>query len=214
MTKEEVKSVLAFLAGDIYLIASLMYGAGLRLKESLELRVQDLDFHRNSTHVRQGKGGKDRSVMLPVIAKHKLIKHLEKVRELHQEDLAVGFGRTILPSALAEKYPNASQEWRWQFVFPQRRRWKNPRSGEQGRYHLDESLVQRAVRSAVMKAGIVKHASCHTFRHSFATHLLEGGCDIRTIQELLGHKDLKTTMIYTHVLNYGPAGIRSPMDEL
>jgi integron integrase len=212
MTKEEVKTVLNHLEGAKYLIASLMYGSGLRLKESLELRVKDLDFCRNSVHVRQGKGAKDRSVMLSMIIKSPLRRHLEKVRKTHRQDLGEGYGKVAMPGALADKYPNASKEWGWQWVFPQEKRWKNASTGEEGRHHIDDSLVQKAVRIAIMQAGIVKRASCHTFRHSFATHLLEGGCDIRTIQELLGHKDLKTTMIYTHVLYYGPAGIRSPMD--
>ncbi|MGB8953568.1 MAG: integron integrase [Candidatus Aminicenantales bacterium] len=214
MTREEVKSVLAQLTDYKWLMASLMYGAGLRLSECLRLRVQDIDFGRNEILVRDGKGAKDRITMLPISLKVPLQDHLTKVKEIHAKDLAAGWGRVQLPEALDRKYPNAPTEWRWQWIFPQGNRWKNTKTGEEGRHHIDESILQKAVKDAVARAGLTKRATCHTFRHSFATHLLEGGYDIRTVQELLGHKDVKTTMIYTHVLNRGPAGVRSPVDGL
>jgi integron integrase len=195
-------------------MASLLYGSGLRLMECLQLRVQDLDFSGRELLVRDGKGGKDRRTMLPQSLIPVLQEHLNHVKRVHEKDLDDGWGRVILPGALERKYPNASTEWRWQWVFPQENRWKNRTSREEGRHHTDESLIQKAVKIAVTKAGLTKRISCHTFRHSFATHLLESGYDIRTIQELLGHNDVKTTMIYTHVLNRGPAGVRSPMDGL
>jgi integron integrase len=214
MTREEVKAVLANLAGDKWLMASLMYGAGLRLMECLRLRVQDLDFSRKEILVRDGKGAKDRITMLPESLKAPLQDHLKKVKVVHERDLAVGWGCVLLPDALERKYPNAPRDWRWQWVFPQENRWKNAKTGKEGRHHVDESLIQKAVRQAIALAGLTKRATCHTFRHSFATHLLEGGYDIRTVQELLGHKDVKTTMVYTHVLNRGPSGVRSPVDGL
>jgi integron integrase len=214
MTREEVRAVLGNFAGDKWLMASLMYGAGLRLMECLRLRVQDIDFSRNEILVRDGKGAKDRITMLPESLKAALQEHLRAVKAVHEKDLADGWGRVPMPDALDRKYPNAPGEWRWQWVFPQENRWRNAKTGEEGRHHVDESLVQKAVRTAVTRAGLIKRATCHTFRHSFATHLLEGGYDIRTVQELLGHKDVKTTMIYTHVLNRGPSGVRSPVDGL
>jgi integron integrase len=214
LTKDEVKKVLANLDGDRWLIASLMYGTGLRLMECLRLRVQDVDFQADHIVVRGGKGFKDRETMLPRALKEPLRKHLAIVKRLHDKDRADGYGHVILPDALAKKYPNASTSWGWQWVFPQENRWTNVKTGEQGRHHIDESIIQKAVKSAVEKAGITKHATCHTFRHSFATHLLQNGYDIRTIQELLGHKDLKTTMIYTHVVNRGGLGVTSPIDEM
>lgn len=195
-------------------MASLLYGAGLRLMECLGLRVKDIDFSYNQITVRDGKGGKDRLTMLPGSLKDPLKKHLEKVRILHEQDLKEGFGKVYLPFALAKKYPNAEREFAWQYLFPASNRSIDPRSGTERRHHIYETVLQKAVKAAVRAAGINKPASCHTFRHSFATHLLEDGYDIRTVQELLGHKDVSTTMIYTHVLNKGGKGVRSPLDGL
>jgi integron integrase len=214
MTRDEVKAVMANLAGDKWLTAALIYGAGLRLMECLHLRVQDIDFSRNEILVRDGKGAKDRITMLPESLKKPLHEHLQRVRTIHEKDLSGGWGRVLMPNALDRKYPNAPAEWRWQWVFPQENRWINTQTGQEGRHHVDESILQKAFKDAVQKADIVKRATCHTLRHSFATHLLEDGHDIRTIQELLGHKDVRTTMIYTHVLNRGGHGVRSPVDSL
>lgn len=214
LTRDEVKAVLAQLQGNCRLIAALLYGSGLRLMECLRLRVQDLDFARSEILIRNGKGAKDRITMLPESLKAPLQEHLKKAKRIHEKDLSDGWGRVLLPDALDRKYPNAPAEWRWQWVFPQENRWKNMKTGTQGRHHIHETIVQRAVKEAARKAEIVKRVGCHTFRHSFATHLLEAGYDIRTIQELLGHKDVSTTMIYTHVLNKGGHGVRSPVDEL
>ncbi len=214
LTVDEVSRVMAHLSGDKWLIAMLLYGGGLRLLEALRLRVKDLDFQRSAITVREGKGDKDRVTTMPQAVIHPLQEHLQRVRAIHQQDLADGYGRVELPHALVRKYPNASREWCWQYVFPQARRWQNPKTVEQGRHHIDESLFQRALKAAVRKAGLAKRVTSHTFRHSFATHLLADGYDIRTVQELLGHKDVRTTMIYTHVLNRGGRGVRSPADTL
>ncbi|MEX1256903.1 MAG: integron integrase [Gemmatimonadota bacterium] len=214
LTRDEVREVLGRMTGDTALVGGLLYGSGLRLMECLRLRVQHLDFSRRSILVRDGKGSKDRATMLPGALVDSLRGQLDRVRKLHAQDLADGFGRVSLPDALARKYPAAARNLGWQWIFPQRNRWVNRSTGTQGRHHLDPSIPQRAVKVAVTQAGIVKHVSCHTFRHSFATHLLEDGQDIRTIQKLLGHADLRTTMVYTHVLNHGPGGVRSPLDRL
>jgi integron integrase len=213
LTREEVRALLKELKGTNRVIASLLYGSGLRLMECLRLRVKDLDFSNQQILVRDGKGAKDRVVMLPATLEDELRHHLRGVKHLHQDDLRSGRGAVYLPYALARKYPNAARSWSWQYVFPAHHLSKDPRSGEVRRHHLSESVVQKAVTAAIQRAGILKHASCHTFRHSFATHLLEDGYDIRTIQELLGHADVSTTMIYTHVLNRGGKGVRSPLDS-
>jgi integron integrase len=204
--------VLSRLTGTKWLMASLLYGAGLRLSECLRLRVKDIDFARNLIVVREGKGAKDRVTMLPQNLKEPLRQHLEKVKRAHETDLQAGYGTVQLPYALARKYPQAATEWKWQYIFPAPKRSIDPRSGVERRHHLDESVLQKAVKEAMRQVGINRHASCHTFRHSFATHLLESGYDIRTVQELLGHADVKTTMLYTHVLNRGRLGVRSPLD--
>jgi len=214
MTRDEVRAVIGELKDEYRMMAGLMYGAGLRLMECLRLRIQDVDFDANQVTVRGGKGAKDRITLLPQAVKRPLQEHLKRVRTIHERDLQEGWGRVYLPDALARKYPNAAADWRWQYVFPADHRWVNGQTGNEGRHHIHESAVQRAVKEAVRKAGIAKHATCHTFRHSFATHVLEDGYDIRTIQELLGHTDVKTTMIYTHVLNRGGKGVRSPVDSL
>jgi integron integrase len=212
-TREEVKRILANLDGTHWLIAGLLYGSGVRLMECLRLRVKDIDFTYAQITIRDGKGEKDRVTMFPESLKERVRHHLEKVRLLHQDDLNADYGEVYLPYALARKYPHAPKEWGWQYVFPAPNRSIDPRSGKERRHHLSERAVQKAVRSAIRRAHISKNASCHTFRHSFATHLLEKGYDIRTVQELLGHADVRTTMIYTHVLNRGGRGVRSPMDE-
>ncbi|MDX9954476.1 MAG: integron integrase [Anaerolineae bacterium] len=213
LTKTEVQRVLAQMSGVQKLVAQLLYGSGLRLMEGLRLRVHDLEFERLEIQVRDGKGAQDRITMLPATLVEPLRIHLLQVQQLHTQDLERGYGCVFLPDALERKYPHACREWGWQYVFPSDRIAQDPRSEALRRHHLHESGVQKAVRAAAQAAGIVKHVGPHTFRHSFATHLLEAHYDIRTVQELLGHKDVKTTMIYTHVLNRGPLAVRSPLDE-
>lgn len=213
-SREEVLMVIANLEGSKKLAAKLMYGTGMRLNELLALRILDIDFGQNEIIIRHGKGNKDRHVMLPQKLITELKNHIEKVRQIHNKDLADGWGMVQLPGSYANKSPAAGKEFKWQWLFPQKNRWVNKETGEQGRWHLDESLMQKAVKKAILEAGINKNASCHSFRHSFATHLLENGYDIRTVQELLGHSDVKTTMIYTHVLNKGPCGVVSPLDRM
>jgi integron integrase len=212
-THREALAVLEQLSGEHRIMARLLYGSGLRLMECIRLRVKDLDFEFHQITVRDGKGENDRITMLPKSLVESLRLHLEKVRILHQEDLNEGFGEVALPYALARKYPSSERSWQWQYVFPSHRRSIDPRSGKQRRHHVTPETLQRAVKAAIKKAGITKHSGCHTFRHSFATRLLESGYDIRTIQELLGHRDVSTTQIYTHVLNRNKFGVRSPLDE-
>lgn len=214
LTRTEVSRVLHELKDPFWLIAALLYGAGLRLNECLALRVKDLDFERSQITVRRGKGGKDRVTMLPRGVHGRLADQLRRIRDTHTRDLAAGYGRVVLPEALARKYPNADREWRWQFVFPAARICRDPQWGPPSRFHLHESAVQRAIADAAKRAQLTKRVGPHTLRHSFATHLLEDGYDIRTLQELLGHADVSTTMIYTHVLDRGPLGVRSPVDRL
>jgi integron integrase len=212
LNRDEIQAVLSRLTGTQWLIASLLYGTGMRIMECLRLRVQDVDFKRREILIRDSKGFKDRVTMLPVSLIAALQAHLQKVKALHEDDLAQGFGTVYLPYALERKYPNAAKEWIWQYIFPAAKLSTDPRSGAVHRHHVQEQSIQRAVKQAVRDASLTKAATPHTFRHSFATHLLQSGYDIRTVQELLGHADVNTTMIYTHLLNKGGKEVTSPLD--
>ncbi len=214
LSRDEVRAVLLAMHGIPRLMGVLLYGAGLRLLECARLRIKDVDFSANQIVVRSGKGDRDRVTLLPGVARSALERHLEQVRAQHARDLAAGAGWVELPHALSRKYPNAGREWPWQWVFPATRTYVEPTTGQRRRHHRHETVVQRAAHRAVREAGLTKAASCHTFRHSFATHLLGDGYDIRTVQELLGHRDVRTTMIYTHVLNRGPVAVRPPVEGL
>src|SRR5579862_124352 len=212
LSRSEVAAILSELTGSRWLMVALLYGAGLRLLECLCLRVKDVDLERNDITVRAGKGGRDRHTVLPLAVRGRLGEHLARMRRQHDADLARGAGWVELPHALPRKYPNAGRAWAWQWIFPATRQYRDRDSGQWRRHHFHESALQRVVREAVIRARNAKPVGCHTFRHSFATHLLEQGYDIRTVQELLGHRDVRTTMIYTHVLNRGGLGVTSPVD--
>ena len=214
MTREEVAAVLALMDGTAQLVAKLLYGSGLRIMEAVRLRVKDIDDQMKQLTVRSGKGDKDRFTTFPATLIPLLQNHLAGVRTLHQQDLVQGYGEVYLPHALARKYPTTATEWGWQYVFPARHLAVDPRAGITRRHHVDPSVINKAIKVAVRRAGLTKHISAHTFRHSFATHLLQRGTDIRTIQQLLGHNDVATTMIYTHVLQQGGQGVPSPLDDL
>lgn len=213
LSESEARDILVHLSGVHKLLISLLYGSGLRISEALRLRILDIDLGYNQILVRNGKGRKDRITMLPQSIKSDLRDQMDKVKNLHQRDINRGFGETILPKALALKYPNAPKEFKWQYLFPSIKRSVDPRSGKRHRFHISARDIRRSIQYAVRKCGIEKKVTPHTFRHSFATHLLKGGYDIRTVQELLGHKSVKTTMIYTHVLNRGGKGVKSPLDK-
>jgi integron integrase len=214
MTREEVAAILALMDGTAQLVAKLLYGSGLRIMEAVRLRVKDIDYQMKQLTVRSGKGDKDRFTTFPATLIPLLQNHLAGVMTLHQQDLAQGYGEVYLPYALARKYPHTAKEWGWQYVFPARNRAVDPRTGLTRRHHVDPSVINKAIKVAVRRAGLTKQISAHTFRHSFATHLLQRGTDIRTIQQLLGHNDVATTMIYTHVIQQGGQGVPSPLDDL
>jgi len=214
MSKKETRQVLSAMSGVTQLMAKLLYGSGLRLMECIRLRVKDIDFEINEIRIISGKGDKDRLAPLPESIQPALKTHLERVKLIHEHDLAKGFGKVYLPNALARKYPNAAKQWEWQYVFPSRKLSRDPRENVMRRHHMDPSSLDRAIKQAVKLAGITKRITPHTFRHSFATHLLQTGTDIRTVQSLLGHNDISTTMIYTHVLRQGAHGVKSPLDQM
>jgi len=214
MTREETAKVITMMEGTTQLAAKLMYGSGLRMSETIHLRIQDIDYNMKAITVRSGKGARDRITTFPSSIIPFLQNHLAKVKAMHENDLALGHGEVYMPHALARKYQNAAREWGWQYVFPARNLSADPRSGVIRRHHIDPSVINKAIKVAVRKAGLTKRISAHTFRHSFATHLLQRGTDIRTIQALLGHTDVSTTMIYTHVLQQGDHGVPSPLDDL
>jgi integron integrase len=213
-SQREVAEIFKQLNGLPRIVVSLLYGSGLRLTEALQLRVQDIDFDRGELIVRNGKGGKDRITVLPTALRTELKRCIAHARVVHDQDLRDGFGEVSMPTALQRKYPNAAKSFGWQYVFPSTKRARDPASGRIKRHHIYPTVIQKAVKSALQAAGIFKHGGCHTFRHSFATHMIENGYDIRTVQELLGHNDVKTTMIYTHVLNKGGRGVRSPLEQV